>query len=225
MSAFVDILLLDDHPLILDGLAGFLEGQESLDPAGSGRVRVVGRCATAASALAAVKSRELDAAILDIKVGGEFTFGLMAEALRLRPGLKVVCITGFDDDALIERAFQSGALGFALKSDPPDELLAALRSVLAGRRYLSPTLLARFPQLARDQGAPVVTTRLARLTPREREVLALVSAGKSAKEISRLLNISAWTVTNHKANIMAKLDIHNQVGLTRFAVSTGLVTL
>lgn len=186
---------------------------------------VVSRCATPAAARTALQVNQIDAAIIDIKVHGEFTFKLMTEAMSLHPRLRIVCITGYDDDAFIERAFAAGALGFALKSDPPKELMCALTTVMLGERYVSPSLLTRFSTLVDGDEAPVVTTRLTSLTPREREVLTLVSGGKSAKEISRLLNISAWTVTNHKANIMTKLGIRNQVGLTRFAVSTGLVSL
>lgn len=216
MSARCRVVILDDHPLILDGLAGHLE---------SVGADVVARCGTAESAREAFDTLTPEVAIVDIKVNGQFTFELMAEVLRTAPELRVIFITGFDDDAFIERAFQLGALGFVLKSDPPDELARAISIVRAGRRYVSPTLLSRFPDLERDDASPIVTTRLATLTPREREILKLVSSGKSAKEISQILKISTWTVTNHKANIMAKLDIHNQVGLTRFAVSTGLVSL
>lgn len=222
MSLNINVLLLDDHPLILDGLASFLESDGNPEVKAGGSVRVVARASSASEAMAAVKTSALDVAILDLKVRGEFTFGLIGEILQLKPELKVVCITGFDDDALIERAFQAGASGFALKSDAPEELSVALRRVMAGHRYVSPGLLTRFPRLGGDGDEPIVTTRLGLLTPRERQVLKLVSAGKSAKEISSELKISAWTVTNHKSNIMAKLDIHNQVGLARFAVSTGL---
>jgi two-component system response regulator NreC len=216
MSA-IRILLLDDHPVILDGLAGYLEAQPDLT--------VVARCATAAEAMAALEAYAPQVAVVDIKLEGGYTFDFGAEALRRDPALKLVFITGHDDDLFVEKAFQSGALAYVLKSEPLTELVAAVHSAMNSERFVSPQTLKRFPQLGDPSQNEPVQTRLSLLTKREREILHHVSQGRSAKEISEILKISTWTVTNHKANIMAKLDIHNQVGLTRFAVSTGLAHL
>ena len=216
MSA-TSILLLDDHPVILNGLAAYLEAQPDLT--------VVARCATASEAMAALEACRPQVAVVDIKLEGGYTFDFVAEALIRDPTLKLVFITGHDDDLFVEKAFQSGALAYVLKSEPLTELVTAVRSAMIGERYVSAQTLKRFPQLGDVSQNEPVQTRLSLLTKREREILHHVSQGRSAKEISELLKISTWTVTNHKANIMAKLDIHNQVGLTRFAVSTGLAHL
>ena len=204
------ILLLDDHPAILDGLAAFLESHDGL--------HVVGRFPEPRQALAGLLDARPEVAVVDIKVGGGFSFEFVEEAKRRLPELKLVFITGHDDDVFLEKAFEVGGLGFVLKSEPLDELVQAVRSVVKGERYVSAEARRRFG----GGDGTTVSSRLALLTPREREVLKYVSQGMSAKEISKILNISTWTVTNHKANIMAKLDIHNQVGLARFAVATGL---
>ncbi len=212
-----NILLLDDHPIILDGLAAFLDAQ--------GDLKVVARCESAEQAMAALKTTSPDVAIVDVKVQGGFSFEFVQAAKKLLPDLKLVFITGHEDDVFIEKAFQAGALGYVLKNEPLTEVSTAVRSAMKGKRYLSCEVLKR---VSVDEGEDVgnqVQTRLSMLTRREREVLHYVSQGSSAKEISEILKISTWTVTNHKANIMAKLDIHNQVGLTRFAVSTGLADL
>jgi two-component system nitrate/nitrite response regulator NarL len=211
------IILLDDHPLILDGLATFI--------ANAGLGAVVGRYVDTESALASLAAAAPDVAIVDVKVHGSFGFAFAEGALAQMPALRVIFMSGHDDDAFVERAFELGASAYLLKTDAMEELTAAVEHVLRGQRYVSSEILGRFPRIDLAPEDAAIPTRLALLTPREREVLRAVSEGKSVKEISRLLNISAWTVTNHKANIMAKLDIHNQVGLTRFAMSTGLLEL
>lgn len=211
------ILLLDDHPIILDGLAAYLDAQ--------GDFKVVSRCETSELAMEALTKVQPDVAIVDVKVQGGFSFEFVLAAKKLQPNLRLVFITGHEDDVFIERAFQTGALGYVLKSEPLSEVGNAVRAAVKGERYLSELVKKR---VSVDEGEEVghqVQTRLSLLTRREREVLHHVSQGRSAKEISEILKISTWTVTNHKANIMAKLDIHNQVGLTRFAVSTGLADL
>lgn len=211
------ILLLDDHPIILDGLAAFLDAQ--------GDFKVVARCETPDQATAALTTTPPDVAIVDVKVQGGFSFEFVTAAKKLLPELRLVFITGHEDDVFIEKAFQAGALGYVLKSEPLTEVGNAVRSAVMGARYLSEEVRKRVSVDDDEPNGSQVQTRLSLLTRREREVLHHVSQGRSAKEISEILKISTWTVTNHKANIMAKLDIHNQVGLTRFAVSTGLADL
>jgi two-component system response regulator NreC len=216
MSDTIRLLLIDDHPVILDGLAAHLDAEQDMS--------VVARCTTPEAARRELTAVQPDVAVVDVKLQSALTFDLVAEAKAQRPELGLVFITGHEDDVYLERAFQSGAHAYVLKSEPLAEVVEAVRHAVRGVRYLSPETRQRFPQLSRagaDAG-PTVQTRLSLLTKREREILHHVSQGRSAKEISEILKISTWTVTNHKANIMAKLDIHNQVGLTRFAVSTGL---
>ena len=216
MSKAIRLLLLDDHPVILDGLAAHLDAEPGMS--------VVARCATPEAARRELAAAEPDVAIVDVKLQSSLTFELVAEAKALRPELGLVFITGHEDDVYLERAFQSGAHAYVLKSEPLAEIVEAVRHAVRGERYLSAETRLRFPQLSRAgaETGDAVQTRLSLLTKREREILHHVSQGRSAKEISEILKISTWTVSNHKANIMAKLDIHNQVGLTRFAVSTGL---
>lgn len=215
MSEAIRVLILDDHPVILDGLASYLEAQ--------GEFKVVARCDSSEEALVRMRESSPEIAIVDVKVKGGFSFDFVDKAAVERPSMKLVFITGHDDDLFIEKAFQSGALGYVLKSEPLSEVVAAARSAVRGERYMSPEVQGRVTVEGGEKDG--VKTRLSLLTRREREVLHYVSQGRSAKEISEILKISTWTVTNHKANIMAKLDIHNQVGLTRFAVETGLADL
>lgn len=209
------ILILDDHPAVLDGIASRLSIETDFE--------VTARCGNAEDALRAIDKAQPDVAVVDVKVQAGFSFDFVEQSLKLYPDLRFIFITGHDDDLFVERAFEVGALGFVLKTEPLDQLVQAVRKVATGERFASEETRKRFPSLAKGEGE--VSTRLSSLTPREREILKYVSMGLSAKEISSKLNISTWTVTNHKANIMAKLDIHNQVGLTRFAVSTGLINM
>lgn len=212
----IRVLLVDDHPAILDGLAAYLNAAHGDPP-----LCVAGAFGTQEAALAALPELSPEVAVLDIKLQGSLAFSFVPAALALKPDLKVVFITGHDDDLFIERALQAGAMAYVLKTEPLAQIAAAIRAASRGERYFSDEIRARFSDI--DGGREgELKTRVSLLTRREREVLHYVSQGLSAKEISETLKISIWTVTNHKANIMAKLGIHNQVGLTRFAVSTGL---
>lgn len=209
------VLLLDDHPVLVDGLASFIEAQ--------GPYEVVARCATVNEAIEALGSKRPQLALVDIKLVNTFTFEFVEKATAEAEPPKVVFITGQDDEHLIVRALTLGVHGYVLKSEPMDEVAKALETVARGERYYSTEMLRRYPDLkADDSERPAVKSRLDLLTRREKEILHHVSMGKTAREIASLLNISMWTVTNHKANIMAKLNIHNQVGLTRFALASGL---
>jgi DNA-binding NarL/FixJ family response regulator len=130
--------------------------------------------------------------------------------------MKLVFVSGHDDDVFVAKALELGASGYVLKSDPLAEIEKAIAAAEKGDTYLSSELASR-----ETSGAE----RFDQLTKREREILHYVSLGQSAKEIAQALKISTFTVTNHKANIMAKLGIHSQVGLTRFAIANGLASL
>ena len=123
----------------------------------------------------------------------------------------------------MERAFEVGAEGFMLKSAVLKNIRQIILTVYNGSQYISHELTEQFAHLPQDSTKQPVQTRLSCLTKREREILRFVSLGMSARQISQSLNISTWTVINHKANIMNKLGIRNQVGLARFAFATGVV--
>jgi DNA-binding NarL/FixJ family response regulator len=219
-SQALRLVLLDDHPVVLDGMVNLIASQP-------GHV-VVAHCTKASEILAILNRERPDIFISDIKMPGANIFEIVKQAKTAVPTLKVLFLSGHDDDIFIERAFSAGASGFVSKTDSSEDIYMAIQTVSAGGRYISSDIKAKLivpdthEALSVSDSSPKVSTRLSILTAREREILKHVSMGMSAREISQELKISTWTVTNHKANIMAKLGVHNQVGLTRFAVSTGI---
>jgi DNA-binding NarL/FixJ family response regulator len=161
--------------------------------------------------------------VSDIRIGGQPCLPVLRQLRADHPQLKIVGITGIDDQTVLRQVLAAGLNGLVFKSDPVGELLVAVLAVSAGGRYFSSAVQAL--QAAGRAGASSGDAEaLARLTQRERQILKLVCSGISARLIAEELRISVWTVTNHKSNIMDKLGIRNQVGLTRFAIEAGLVT-
>jgi DNA-binding NarL/FixJ family response regulator len=141
--------------------------------------------------------------------------------------MKIVFLTAHNTDVNVERALASGAAGFVTKSESLTAIVTALREVTAGRApYLSDDVRARMivGVKSTSAGAPTVASRKSLLSPREVEVLCCVAQGQSAKQIASVLTISSKTVERHKSNIMAKLNLHTQVDLTRYAIREGIIS-
>ena len=204
----MNILILDDHPAVAHGLARFLTGHGH---------SVVYQGGDPDVALREAKAKKPDLALVDIKVNGGYSFEFARLASSTVPDMKLIFVTGHEDDVFVTKAMELGAVGYVLKSAPLEDVQKAIESAALGKLYLSSGVSAR------SQSG--TTFRTEQLTKREREILHYVSLGQSAREIADALKISVFTVTNHKANIMAKLDIHSQVGLTRFAIANGLASL
>ena len=209
-------MIVDDHPLVTEGLANLMTTRAVAN--------VVARCTSIAEARAAVRSARPQIALLDVRVGEESSIDLVIELRARGDEIRAVFMTGHDEPVFFQRALAAEAMGYVLKCESVDEIIATVAAVAAGRRHLSPLSVQLFGglPLASEPTASVPDHRP--LTPREREILRLVSLGMSARAIAADLKISTWTVTNHKANIMAKLGIRNQVGLTRFALTMGIGT-
>lgn len=207
------VMVIDDHLLVLDGMVSTLSACPELIVTGS-----------------FTSFRDLEKAggpgdtqllVSDIRVGGQPCLDQLDELRRTCPGLKIVGITGVDDRSVLQKLLAFGFEGLVFKSDPIRELVHAVLAVARGGEYLSPDASMLLSEIRRSTEASAAT--VARLTTRERQILQLVCAGLSARKIAEQLHISVWTVTNHKANIMGKLGIRNQVGLTRFAMGAGLL--
>ncbi|HEU4364297.1 MAG TPA: response regulator transcription factor, partial [Candidatus Krumholzibacteria bacterium] len=135
------------------------------------------------------------------------------------PDAKMIAVTVHSDDEYILGAFRAGVRGYVLKKQAAEDLLQAIREVHAGRVYVSPGISRTLVDALRNG----VDAPADPLTVREREVLQLVAEGKTSKEIAALLIISVKTAETHRANIMAKLDIHDTPGLVRYAIRRGVV--
>jgi DNA-binding NarL/FixJ family response regulator len=210
------ILLVDDHDLFRKGIARLIDSQPDF--------QVVGEARDGRDALEKALALEPSVILMDIEMpnwnGTEATRRIKAEL----PNVAVVMLTVSDDDQNLFAAIRAGASGYLLKSVKPDELFRRLRGVVRGEAAISPILASKIlTEFARlDQSVPVPRT-VDGLSPRETEVLGLVSKGLTNREIGETLHIAENTVKNHLRNILDKLHLNNRAQAAAFAVRHGLI--
>jgi len=215
----VRVLLADDQPLIRAGLRVLLETEPGY--------AVAGEAADGAEAVRLARAHRPDVVMMDVRMPG--TDGLDAlEAIAADPalgGTRVIVLTTFDLDVYVYRALRAGASGFLLKDTEPVALLRAIDLVHAGEALLAPSVTRRLiTEFARHgPAAPPGEDRLAVLTRREREVLALVGTGRTNGEIAAQLVISPATARTHVGRLLTKLDARDRVQLVVIAHEAGLV--
>lgn len=215
MDKPISVLIADDHTLFAKALARWIADVADL--------RVVGLVATAEEAVRrAVKCRP-DVVLLDIDMPGLSCFSAAEIIAHHCPDCAIVFVSAHTHDHYIERALAVEAAGYVTKSEPPESVVAAIRTAVSGGAYFSPEVRERIVVGADGArlGKPV-RTRLSLLTPRELDVLRYLAGGMSKKDVADLLSISVKTVESHTANLMDKLGIHDRVELARFAFREGL---
>jgi DNA-binding NarL/FixJ family response regulator len=220
------VVVADDHRIVAEGVRGLLED------AGFDVVAVVedGR-----ALLRAVDEHKPAVVVADVSM--PLLNGIEAAEHLKRSGdpPKVIFLTMHPDVSYAARALAAGASGFVLKHSAPGELLTAVREALAGRTYVTPRVAAELKRLKRtdvaegaadavDAASPVASDPIARLTPRQREVLQLVAEGKSAKEVANVLSISPRTAEFHKYRLMEQLGVTTNAELVQIAMRSGLVS-
>ncbi|MBH5338816.1 response regulator transcription factor [Streptomyces pactum] len=212
------VLLADDEALVRAGVRAIL----AADPG----IEVVAEAADGRAAVEAARAHRPDVALLDIRMPGLDGLAACEELARVAPETAVAMLTTFSEDAYVARALGGGATGFLLKSGDPYELLAGVRAVAGGGAFLSPAV-ARYvitrlggERLARGAAARARTDAL---TPREREVLALVGAGLSNAEIGRRLHLVEGTVKGYVSAVLDRLGVGNRVQAAIVAHEAGLV--
>jgi DNA-binding NarL/FixJ family response regulator len=197
----VQILLVDDHPLVRDGLRARLESIPHF--------RIVGEAANADEALKHAEEQVIDLALMDINLNGANGIELTARFHARHPNIAVLMLSMHDKAEYVMQTMQAGARGYVLKDAPAIDIITAIDTVISGGIYYSAGLAK---QLAR----PVPPAML--LTMREREVLQRIASGRSNKHIAREMDLSVRTVETHRLNIKRKLGIEGQADLIRFAL-------
>lgn len=211
------VFIADDHKLIRDGIRALLERL--------GEFQVVGEASDGAETIRKVRETQPQLVILDVEMPGLSGIDAIPELLQIRPDLKVIILSMYDDEDFVLRAMRSGARGFVLKSSSGEELIEALRTIARGGSYLSPQVSDVFLKRIQegDLQARNIHPALASLTPRELQILRLVAQGYTSKDIANTLNLGVETVRSYRKTIMRKTGINNIAGLTRLALSTGLL--
>ncbi|SAK69157.1 two component LuxR family transcriptional regulator [Caballeronia hypogeia] len=200
------IILVDDHPLVRDGLRARLDSVPHL--------RVTGEAGNAneALALAASETAPPDLALMDVGMAGMSGIELAARFHEQFPGIRVLMLSMHDNIEYVKQAMRAGASGYVLKDSPAAEIIQAIDAVLAGKTFFSAGLASRLFQ------AQSMQTPLERLTPRELDILDALAEGLSSKQIAQQHGLSVRTVETHRLNLKRKLDIDGQAELIKFAV-------
>ncbi|UVS77303.1 response regulator transcription factor [Actinokineospora sp. UTMC 2448] len=217
----IRVLLADDEAMVRAGVGAILAADPGID--------VVAEAADGREAVAMAQAHRPDVALLDIRMPRLDGLAAGAEIRRTVPETGVVMLTTFAEDEYIARALGDGAGGFLLKSGDPRELLAGIRAVADGAAYLSPKVASRVIAELADGPSGLLgrrtraRERVAALTGREREVLALVGAGLANAEIGRRLHLVEGTVKAHVSTILGRLEVRNRVQAAIVAYEAGLV--
>jgi len=214
-----DVLLVDDHKIMRDGIKAILGRSEEF--------RVVGEAETGTDAVQFVKRLHPSMVLMDIGLPGLNGVETTAEILRHHPECKIVILSMYDDENSVVSAIRSGARAFILKKASDNDLLEALRVVARGGAYLSPQVSDRLLTRIQkgDLEAKASSSALETLSPREVQVLRMVAEGKTSKEIAVLLDLREQTVRSYRKTMMKKLGVNNVAGLTQLALSTGLTQI
>ncbi len=208
------VLLVDDHPLVLDSLRQLIEPHFT----------VVGTVGDAQELLNRAKDLQADVVLLDASLPGMSGFEAARQLKVLLPNVKIIMVTMLTEAISVSEAFKAGASGYVLKQSASDELHEAIDSVLMNKRYVSRKVDADVREAVehewfRPEGYS------SDLTTRQREILVLLADGRSTKDIAQALKISMKTVEFHKANITRKLGVHTTSDLIKFALAQGITSL
>jgi two-component system invasion response regulator UvrY len=206
------ILLIDDHAVVRQGVKLIL--------ADHFRQARFGEARNAQEALARVMKDSWDVAVLDVTMPGRNGWEVLREIKRLRPKLPVLVLSMHPEDQFAVRMLKSGAAGYLTKESAGEELAGAIQKVVAGGRYVSPTLAER---MASYLDIDVQKPPHERLSDREFQIMRMMASGKQVSQIARELSLSVQTISTYRARILSKMDMKNNAEITRYTVEKGLL--
>jgi two-component system, NarL family, response regulator NreC len=212
----VTILLVDDHPIVRQGLRYLLESQSEF--------KVMGEAGDGVEALLLAERLKPDILVVDMMMPGLNGLEVLRQIKHISPDTRTIVLSMQSADAYVVEALKNGAAGYVLKETGPSELVNAVREVTRGNQYLSIKLSKRLQVGGREiMSAPSDAYKT--LTTREREILQMTVEGCTSQEIGDKLMISPRTVEVHRSNFMNKLGLHNQTELIRFAIKRGILPI
>lgn len=211
----IRVVLADDHVLIRAGLRALLQSLPNVD--------VVGEAGDGHEAVDVASRLEPNVVIMDIGMSNMNGLEAASRITRQSPGVRVIMLSMHANEEYVGQALDAGASGYLLKGAEPAELELALKAVVRGETYLSPSISRQLVQDYLSHRKEKLGSAV-ELTARQREVLQLVAEGRSTKEIARMLGVSIKTVETHRTELMRRLDIHDVAGLVRYAIRRGLVS-
>lgn len=203
----IQIFIVDDHPLITEGLKSLLNDCED--------ICVVGTASNAIDALNALKNQPVDIAFLDINLPDISGVELCKKIRDKLPHIKCVALTTSNERSHVSRMMQNGAMGYLIKSSPKDELIKAIRQIYSGGYYMNVNV---------HEVASPKSLHVPFLTRREKEVLGLIAEGMTNNEIAEKLFVSPATVKTHRENLLMKFEVTNTASLIKLAAQQGLLS-
>ncbi|MCB0609883.1 MAG: response regulator transcription factor [Lewinella sp.] len=209
MSAPIKVFIIDDHPMVIEGIRGLLNGEPG--------IQVTGSATDAFAAMEFLKAQTADVVLLDINLPEVSGLDLCPELKANFPDMKILGLSTFKERSFISRMISQGASGYVLKSVSQEELVEAVRQAYRGKMYLSMEV-AQIMVQPEPTSAPVPM-----LTSREKEILALIAEGLTNNQIAERLFISPLTVDSHRKNLLAKLEVKNTAAMIRIALEHGLI--
>jgi two-component system response regulator NreC len=209
----IRVILVDDHAVVRSGLRLLLDAEEDME--------VVGEGGNAKDAIFRARALKPDVILLDVVMPGESGIDVLPKLLEESPESKVLVLSMQDDPSYVREAFAAGANGYVLKEAVDEEVVAAVREIAGGGRYVHPALGARMVAADAEERAAAAADPL---SEREREVLRLLALGHTNQEIAEQLFISVRTAESHRAHIMQKLRLSTRAELVRYALTHGLLT-
>lgn len=211
------VLLLDDHPLIVNGIAHYLHDKDDID--------IVGKAYSLTETTRLLQKHKVDVIISDMHLEGERSgIDLLIHTKQNYPCIKVIFYTMVEKSTDVREAVLAGAEGYILKKYDADEVYKAIRTIQANKTYYSPELvqiLVRLPASAAQKDEE--PEALKSLTPREKEVMKLIAYDVPIAKIADQLSLSESTINSHRTNLMQKLGVRSNVGITHFAFKYGLI--
>ena len=211
----ITVLLAEDHMIVREGFRKLLAAEDDIE--------VVGEAQTGRQAVALAKKLRPAVVVMDIAM--PLLNGLEAtrQIRKTIPGTKVLILSAHSDDAYVEQAIAFGAVGFLLKQTSSHDLSRGIREAQNGNTFFSPSIARRLHDQKMPAGGTALRKKVSRLSSRELEVLQLIAEGKANKQMAAELGISIKTVEKHRQNLMAKPNIHDISGLTRYAIGAGII--
>jgi two-component system, NarL family, response regulator NreC len=205
-------VVVDDHAVVRSGIKLLLDREEDIE--------VVGEAGNAKDAIFRARALKPDVILLDVVMPGESGIDVLPNLLKEAPDAKVLVLSMQDDPTYVREAFAAGASGYVLKEAADEEVVAAVREIADGGRYVHPALGARMVAAEAEAKAAAEADPL---SEREREVLRLLALGHTNQEIAKMLYISVRTAETHRAHIMQKLRLSTRAELVRYALAHGLL--
>jgi DNA-binding NarL/FixJ family response regulator len=213
----IRVLLVDDHTVVRQGLRALLEVEPD--------ITVAGEAESGRQAVQLAAKLRPDVVVMDIAMPVLNGLEATRQIIKMVPTTRVLALSSYSDDEYVYQLTEAGAVGYLLKQTAAADLIKAVREAKKGRTFFSPAISRRLLDQYRERclgGSPVKKARDP-LTSREREVLQLIAEGRLNKQIAAELCISVKTVEKHRQQVMNKLNIHDIAGLTRYAISRGVI--